>query len=207
MCSQSLWSWSVSSTNEALCFVPFCSESGDARVLPVLRALTAFFEGQDNVTAGYTLEGRHLANFSHLSFTAPVCCLLKVGGSRIQIRVQGLVRSRWRGATSPTSATCPSPGPRVLPAQGEQASAAPTSRAACPVTRAFAMCGRPASSEDSPWAVAPPQLVNSLPASIQHCSRRSRLCTLGYVHGVTFQPAAAKVTSGPLRLASCAPHY
>jgi hypothetical protein len=53
------------------------------RVLPILRALTAFFEGQDVVTAGYTLDGRHLANFSHLSFTAPVCCLFKVG------RVQG----------------------------------------------------------------------------------------------------------------------
>ena len=56
-----------------------CSETGDVRVLPILRALTAFFEGQDVVTAGYTLDGRHLANFSHLSFTAPVCCLFKVG--------------------------------------------------------------------------------------------------------------------------------
>jgi hypothetical protein len=55
------------------------SETGDARVLPILQALTAFFEGQDVVTAGYTLEGKHLANFSHLSFTAPVCCLFKVG--------------------------------------------------------------------------------------------------------------------------------
>ncbi len=47
-------------------------------MLPILQALTAFFEGQDVVTAGYTLEGKPLANFSHLSFTAPVCCLFKV---------------------------------------------------------------------------------------------------------------------------------
>jgi hypothetical protein len=54
-------------------------------VLPILEALTAFFEGQDVVTAGYTLEGKHLANFSHLSFTAPVCCLFKVGRHRLTL--------------------------------------------------------------------------------------------------------------------------
>ena len=68
------------------------SETGDARVLPILEALTAFFEGQDVVTAGYTLEGRHLANFSHLSFTAPVCCLFKVSRRRNYCRASTIVR-------------------------------------------------------------------------------------------------------------------
>lgn len=71
------------------------------RVLPILRALTAFFEGQDVVTAGYTLDGRHLANFSHLSFTAPVCCLFKVGG-----RTDGRhssVASWWQDGSVPVS--------------------------------------------------------------------------------------------------------
>ena len=78
-------------------------------MLPVLEALTAFFEGQDIVTAGYTLEGRHLANFSHLSFTAPVCCLFKVGrdrGSGFRFRCAHAV-----DLIAPVSAACPSVSP------------------------------------------------------------------------------------------------
>ena len=54
------------------------SETGDARVLPIMRALTAFFEGRDVVAAEYALDGHDVAEFSHLAFTAPVCCLFKV---------------------------------------------------------------------------------------------------------------------------------
>ena len=88
-------------------FCLFCSETGDERVLPVLEAMTAFFEGQDNVTAGYSLQGRHLAKFCHLSFTAPVCCLFKVGRGQ----VSGFDLLLPWDVIAPTSAACPSPPP------------------------------------------------------------------------------------------------
>ena len=33
--------------------------------------------GAQKVLAGYTLEGKGLVRYSHLSFSAPVCCMLK----------------------------------------------------------------------------------------------------------------------------------
>jgi len=47
-------------------------------VLPILQALTTFFEGEDPVHAGYALDGKRVVKWCHLSFTAPVCCLFKV---------------------------------------------------------------------------------------------------------------------------------
>ena len=53
-------------------------ETQDWRVLPTLRALTAFFEAQPVIFAGYSLAGRPSVRYSHLAFTAPVHCMFKV---------------------------------------------------------------------------------------------------------------------------------
>ncbi|KAK9804689.1 hypothetical protein WJX72_000078 [[Myrmecia] bisecta] len=53
-------------------------ETRDARILPALKAMQAFFEGQPEVFAGYKLDGTPLADYTNICFLAPVWCLYKV---------------------------------------------------------------------------------------------------------------------------------
>jgi hypothetical protein len=53
-------------------------ETADDRVLPLLEGLVSFFEAQETVVAGYTLEGLPLENYTHTCFQAPVWCLFSV---------------------------------------------------------------------------------------------------------------------------------
>ena len=46
-------------------------------MLPMLRAMTAFFEAQSVIYAGYSLAGKACVRYSHLGFTGPVHCLFK----------------------------------------------------------------------------------------------------------------------------------
>ena len=55
-----------------------CRETGDQRVLPILKRLVTFFESQATVVAGYTLDGLPLENYTHTCFQAPVWCLFSV---------------------------------------------------------------------------------------------------------------------------------
>lgn len=70
--------WYDVSVTRGMSSMHCCRETRDPRVEPTLRALTAFFEGQDVLYAGYTLAGKSLVRYSHLGFTAPVHCLFKV---------------------------------------------------------------------------------------------------------------------------------
>jgi len=72
-------------------------ETRDPRVEPTLRALTAFFEGQDVLYAGYTLAGKSLVRYSHLGFTAPVHCLFKVMKSSHVGRVTDMMTAMGEG--------------------------------------------------------------------------------------------------------------
>lgn len=40
--------------------------------------MVSFFESQDTILAGYTLDGTPLESYTHICFQAPVWCLLKV---------------------------------------------------------------------------------------------------------------------------------
>lgn len=56
-------------------------QTHDQRLLPLLQAQQHFFEGQDLISAGYSLKGRPLETFTNICFLAPVLCLFKVMGS------------------------------------------------------------------------------------------------------------------------------
>ena len=62
-------------------FVSKCRETGDDRLLPILKCLVSFFESQATVVAGYTLDGLPLENYTHTCFQAPVWCLFSVRSS------------------------------------------------------------------------------------------------------------------------------
>ena len=53
-------------------------QTHDQRLLPLLQAQQHFFEGQDLISAGYSLKGRPLEKFTNICFLAPVLCLFKV---------------------------------------------------------------------------------------------------------------------------------
>ena len=44
----------------------------------MLEGLVSFFESQETVVAGYTLDGLPLENYTHTCFQAPVWCLFSV---------------------------------------------------------------------------------------------------------------------------------
>ena len=73
-------------------------ETADDRVLPLLEGLVSFFEAQETVVAGYTLDGLPLENYTHTCFQAPVWCLFSVRSVSYtcadRCRVQAL--ERWR---------------------------------------------------------------------------------------------------------------
>ena len=52
--------------------------SKDVRVVPLLQKLQTFFEQQPLIYAGYELDGKPLADYSHIAFMAPVWCLFTV---------------------------------------------------------------------------------------------------------------------------------
>lgn len=52
--------------------------SKDVRVVPLLQKLQTFFEQQPIIHAGYELDGKPLADYSHIAFMAPVWCLFTV---------------------------------------------------------------------------------------------------------------------------------
>ena len=56
-------------------------QSRDKRILPLLQAQLHFFERQDQILAGYKLDGTALESFSDIAFQAPVWCLFKVAGA------------------------------------------------------------------------------------------------------------------------------
>ena len=66
-----------------LCRVPwrlavYYHHSKDARVVPLLQKLQTFFERQPLIYAGYELDGKPMADYSHIAFMAPVWCLFTV---------------------------------------------------------------------------------------------------------------------------------
>ncbi|KAK9823839.1 hypothetical protein WJX72_005859 [[Myrmecia] bisecta] len=69
-------------------------ETKDEAVLPALLAMQMFFESQQEVVAGYTLEGKPLADYPAIPFLAPVWCLFEVMGSghsrRVAAAIEGL---------------------------------------------------------------------------------------------------------------------
>ncbi len=53
-------------------------QSKDERILPILQAQQHFFQGQQQIAAGYQLDGTPLVTYSNIAFQAPVWCLFKV---------------------------------------------------------------------------------------------------------------------------------
>ena len=53
-------------------------QTHDQRLLPLLQAQQHFFEGQDLISAGYSLKGKPLETFTNICFLAPVLCLFQV---------------------------------------------------------------------------------------------------------------------------------
>ena len=66
-----------------VCRVPwrlavYYSQSKDERILPLLQVQQHFFEKQEQIWAGYKLDGTPLNTFSDIAFQAPVWSLFKV---------------------------------------------------------------------------------------------------------------------------------
>ena len=53
-------------------------ETADRRVLPVMRAQVGFFERQEQLSAGYRLDGTGLVDYVNICFLAPVGALFRV---------------------------------------------------------------------------------------------------------------------------------
>ncbi len=62
--------------------------SKDVRVVPLLQKLQTFFEQQPIIHAGYELDGKPLADYSHIAFMAPVWCLFTVSLKVVACRLQ-----------------------------------------------------------------------------------------------------------------------
>lgn len=53
-------------------------QTQDKRILPLLQAQQRFFEGQDLISSGYSLDGKPSQSYTNICFLAPVWCLFKV---------------------------------------------------------------------------------------------------------------------------------
>ena len=56
-------------------------ETADNRVLPVMRAQVGFFERQEQLLAGYRLDGTGLVDYVNICFLAPVGALFRVSNA------------------------------------------------------------------------------------------------------------------------------
>lgn len=56
----------------------YYAQSKDERILPLLQAQLRFFEKQDQISAGYKLDGTAMETYSNIAFQAPVWSLFKV---------------------------------------------------------------------------------------------------------------------------------
>lgn len=84
-----------------------CRETGDERVKPILAALVAFFESQNVILAGYTLDGVPLEPYTHICFQAPVWCLFKVWATLCRLSAQGKISCSNCSCTSTQSSSMP----------------------------------------------------------------------------------------------------
>ena len=53
-------------------------QTGDERVLPLIQAQQKFFEGQNFISAGYSLDGKPRHKYTNICFLAPILILFKV---------------------------------------------------------------------------------------------------------------------------------
>ena len=53
-------------------------QTGEERVLLLLKALQKFFEGQKFISAGYSLDGKPHNTYANICFLAPIWILFKV---------------------------------------------------------------------------------------------------------------------------------
>jgi len=54
------------------------NQTHNQRLLALLHAQQRFFEGQEFISAGYSLDGKASETYTNICFLAPVWCLFKV---------------------------------------------------------------------------------------------------------------------------------